>query len=51
MNSNLKLNWANSSSMKLWRPHDKKKSILSLKSKILSIFNMDAKQFRINWIF
>jgi hypothetical protein len=43
MSSNMKLNWANSSSIKPWRPHGRKMSILSLKSKILNILNMDVK--------
>jgi hypothetical protein len=53
MNSNLKLNWINSSSIKPWRPYDRKKSVLALKSKILSIFNMDANHamlLNLNWI-
>jgi hypothetical protein len=51
MNSNLKLNWINSSSIKPWRPYDRKKSVLALKSKILSIFNMDVKRSKKNWAF
>jgi hypothetical protein len=42
MSSNMKLNWANLLSIKPSRPHGRKKSILSLKSKILSTFNMGA---------
>jgi hypothetical protein len=40
---NLKLNWANSSSIKPWRPYSKKISVLSLKNKILSIFKVIAR--------
>jgi hypothetical protein len=35
MSSNMKLNWANSSPIKPWRPHGRKKSVLSLEVRFL----------------
>jgi hypothetical protein len=50
MSSNLKSNWANSSSIKPWRSHGRKKSVYNLKSKFLNILNMDEKHPKIIWV-
>jgi hypothetical protein len=47
----MKLNWANSSPIKPWKPHGKKRLVLPLKSKILSILNMGAIFLKIIWAF
>jgi hypothetical protein len=51
MSSNMKLNWANWSPIKPWRPHGRKMSVLSLKNKIFSILNIGAILPTINWVF
>jgi hypothetical protein len=43
MSSNMKLNWANSSPIKPWRPHGRKNVSFTLGSKIFSLLNMGAK--------
>ena len=51
MSSNMKLNWANSSPFKLWKPHGRKRSISSLKIKILNFLKIDKKYLRVIWAF
>ena len=51
MSLNIKLNWENSSPIKPWRPHGRKRSVLPLESKILSILNISVKLSRVVWAF
>jgi hypothetical protein len=51
ISSSMKLNWANLLPIKSYRPHGIKTLVLSFKSKILSIFNMDVKRSKKNWAF